>query len=94
MIHCATTTGAASAEQTAAVWPRLKDEKRFYYGGMPTGIATLPALPATTAPIGFSAAGLPLGVQVLGPAWEDRTTLSFAAVLEALMPFSPPPGYA
>ncbi len=35
-------TGAASAEQIAAVWPRLKDERRFYYGGMPTGIATLP----------------------------------------------------
>jgi hypothetical protein len=35
-------TGAGSAEQVAAVWPRLKDEKRFYYGGMPTGIATLP----------------------------------------------------
>ncbi len=58
------------------------------------GIATLPSLPATTAPIGFSATGLPLGVQVLGPAWEDRTTLAFAAVLEALLPFSPPPGYA
>jgi len=35
-------TGAASAEQRALLWPRLKDEKRFYYGGMPTGIATLP----------------------------------------------------
>jgi hypothetical protein len=35
-------TGAATAEQTAAVWPKLKDEKRFYYAGMPTGIATLP----------------------------------------------------
>jgi amidase len=57
------------------------------------GIATLPSLPATTAPIGFTADGLPLGVQVLGPAWEDRTTLAFAGVLEALMPFSPPPGF-
>ena len=34
--------GVGIAEQVAAVWPRLKDEKRFYYGGMPTGIATLP----------------------------------------------------
>jgi len=32
----------ADAEQTAAVWPKLKDETRFYYGGMPTGLATLP----------------------------------------------------
>lgn len=35
-------TGIATAEQIATLWPQLKDEKRFYYGGMPTGIATLP----------------------------------------------------
>ena len=33
---------AATAEQAAVLWPRLKDEKRFHYGGMPTGIATRP----------------------------------------------------
>jgi len=32
----------ASVEQQAILWPQLKDEKRFYYGGMPTGIATTP----------------------------------------------------
>jgi hypothetical protein len=32
----------ANAEQKAILWPELKDEKRFYYNGMPTGIATLP----------------------------------------------------
>jgi len=35
-------TGVASAEQQAALWPRLKDEQGFLYGGMPTGIATRP----------------------------------------------------
>jgi hypothetical protein len=35
-------TSAASADQQAALWPRLKDERAFYYGGMPTGIATRP----------------------------------------------------
>lgn len=35
-------TGVADAGQTATVWSKLKDEQRFYYGGMPTGIATLP----------------------------------------------------
>ena len=34
--------GMASPRQIIVLWPRLKDEKRFYYGGMPTGIATLP----------------------------------------------------
>jgi hypothetical protein len=35
-------TGVASPEQQAVLWPRLKDEKKLYYGGMPTGIATRP----------------------------------------------------
>jgi hypothetical protein len=35
-------TGIASPEQRAVLWPQLKDERRFYYGGMPTGIATHP----------------------------------------------------
>jgi hypothetical protein len=33
----------ATPQQRDTLWPRLKDEKRFYYGGMPTGIATEPA---------------------------------------------------
>ncbi|MEW6236335.1 MAG: hypothetical protein AB1656_13190 [Candidatus Omnitrophota bacterium] len=32
----------ASAGQRALLWPQLRNEKRFYYGGMPTGIAALP----------------------------------------------------
>lgn len=35
-------TGLASAEQVAILWPRLKDERRFDYGGMPAGISTRP----------------------------------------------------
>jgi hypothetical protein len=32
----------ATPEQRAILWPQLKDEKRFYYGGMPAGISTRP----------------------------------------------------
>lgn len=35
-------TGAATAKQRAVLWPRLRSETRFYYGGVPTGIATQP----------------------------------------------------
>ena len=34
--------GVATEEQRSVLWPRLREEKKFYYGGMPTGIATLP----------------------------------------------------
>ena len=35
-------TRVATDEQINLLWPKLKDEKRLYYNGMPTGIATLP----------------------------------------------------
>ena len=57
------------------------------------GLATLPSLPATAVPIGFDG-HLPVGIQVIGPHLEDRTTLAFAAELERLHPFMPPPRYA
>jgi amidase len=46
------------------------------------GIATLPGLPATAIPIGFSPEGLPVGVQIVGPWLEDRTPLRLAELIE------------
>jgi amidase len=46
------------------------------------GVATVAGLPATTIPLELSEAGLPVGVQIVGPYLEDRTTLAFAAALE------------
>jgi amidase len=49
-------------------------------------------LPATVAPLGFTRAGLPVGVQIVGPPFGDRTTLEFARLLErAWLGFTPPP---
>jgi hypothetical protein len=39
---CAIAFGLATPHQQAALWPKLRNETRFYYGGMPTGIATEP----------------------------------------------------
>ena len=46
------------------------------------GIATFPGLPATCAPIGKTKTGLPVGVQIIGPSFEDRTTIAFAGLVE------------
>ena len=46
------------------------------------GIATLNGLPVTIAPIGRSDDGLPIGVQVIGSYLEDRTTITFAGLIE------------
>jgi amidase len=56
------------------------------------GIATLNGLPATTAPIGRTESGLPIGVQIIGRYLEDRTTIAFAGLIEREFGgFTPPP---
>jgi len=56
------------------------------------GIATLPGLPATAIPIGLSPDGLPIGVQIVGPYLEDRTSLKLAELIEREFGgFVPPP---
>jgi len=53
--------------------------------------ATLAGLPATVAPIGRTAAGLPVGMQIVAPMWEDGTSIAFADRLaEAIGGFTPP----
>ncbi len=57
-------------------------------------LATTCGLPATVIPIAV-AEGLPIGVQIIGPEFEDRTPLAFARLVEREFGgFTPPPGYA
>ena len=48
------------------------------------GIATLGNLPATAMPFGRTEAGLPIGVQIIGPYLEDRTPLTLARLMRDL----------
>ncbi|MFE3100534.1 amidase [Nocardia tengchongensis] len=55
------------------------------------GMATMPGLPATAIPAGRSPEGLPVGVQLIGPMFEDRTPLRLAELLEQKIGgFQPP----
>jgi amidase len=59
------------------------------------GIATMTGFPATAAPVGTTAAGLPVGIQIMGPLLEDATPIDLAGKLAALLGgFRPPPGFA
>ncbi len=52
-------------------------------------------LPATVVPVGRTRAGLPVGMQIVGPYLEDRTPIDLARRLAPLIGgFTPPPGYA
>jgi len=80
-----------------------RDERLVQVNGKPApyadqlffaGLASLSYLPATAAPIGLTAAGLPVGLQIIGPEGEDPTTIEFARLLAAEVGgFVAPPGY-
>ncbi|MGH7334245.1 MAG: hypothetical protein ACREKS_16180 [Candidatus Rokuibacteriota bacterium] len=61
--------------------------KLFQHDGLGGAHAVYPAVstvagqPATAFPVGRSRAGLPLGLQAIGPYLEDRTPIRFAALL-------------
>jgi amidase len=46
------------------------------------GLAGFPGLPSTCAPLARTAGGLPTGVQIVGPMFEDRTPIAFAGLIE------------
>ena len=57
-------------------------------------VATVAGLPATVAPIDRSERGLPIGVQIIGPYLEDRSTIRFAELIEReFVGFVPPPNF-
>jgi amidase len=56
--------------------------------------ATLTGLPATTAPVGLTRGGLPVGIQIVGPYLEDATPIDVAGRLtDVIGGFRPPPGF-
>jgi amidase len=58
------------------------------------GYSGMAYLPSTVAPCGFTPGGLPVGVQIVGPQYGDRTCIEFARLLEReFQGFVPPPDY-
>ncbi len=84
---CPAAPGIAMPHDAEKHW----HERRLDVNGKPLSVveatmwgtlATLGNLPATVAPAGFSPAGLPIGVQIIGPQYGDHTCLALARYLE------------
>jgi amidase len=70
---------------------RVPTTDQLFWAGYP-GMAYLPG---TVAPIGQTRAGLPVGIQIVGPQYGDRTCIQMARLLEReYQGFVPPPAYA
>jgi amidase len=84
-------TGVPRAEQRFIVdgAPRLATDTYYWLG-----LAALSYLPSTTVPVGFTRAGLPVGMQVIGPEFGDYRCIAFAEFLEqGFRGYAPPPGF-
>ncbi len=69
--------------------------RRSYWDQMKwCGLANVAGSPATTIPTDHTSAGLPVGLQAMGPAGGDLTTIEFAGLLgERLAGYQRPPGF-
>jgi len=70
---------------------RVPTTDQLFWAGYP-GMAYLPG---TVAPAGRTKSGLPVGIQIVGPQYGDRTCIQMARLLEReYQGFVPPPAYA
>jgi amidase len=68
-------------------WPRVVGGQAMdtYHRWMEVVIGpTLAGLPSMNVPVGFNPAGLPMGLQIIGPAQADRAVLQLAYAHEQL----------
>ena len=57
-----------------------------------TGPSSVAGIPGVTLPAGLSADGLPIGMELDGPAGSDRALLALSMAVEAVLPPTPAPG--
>ena len=72
-----------TAPSTAfALGERTDDPVHMYLADIMTVPASLAGLPAISVPAGTDAAGMPIGVQLIGPRKSDATLLALAKTTE------------
>ncbi len=91
-------TAAPLRDETTSVADRTINVNGVTYPAFAQGdwcmLASLAYLPATIAPIGRTKDGLPIGVQIVGPFLEDRTTIAMAKYLaDVVGGYEAPPGF-
>ncbi|MGI9450243.1 MAG: Asp-tRNA(Asn)/Glu-tRNA(Gln) amidotransferase subunit GatA [Geminicoccaceae bacterium] len=76
-----------------AIGERADDPIKMYLNDVFTVPANLAGLPGISVPAGLSEEGLPLGLQLIGKAFDEETVLLAAAVLEVAADFKAMPPF-
>ena len=77
-----------------AIGEKMDDPVAMYLNDVFTVPASLAGLPAMSVPAGLSAGGLPLGLQVIGRAFDEETVLRAGAAIERAAGFDTRPSRA
>jgi aspartyl-tRNA(Asn)/glutamyl-tRNA(Gln) amidotransferase subunit A len=70
---------------------KVNDPLAMYLNDIYTVMANLAGIPGLSIPCGLSGAGLPIGLQLLGPHWSESTLLGLAHAYEQAEPFTARP---
>ncbi|WP_339851262.1 Asp-tRNA(Asn)/Glu-tRNA(Gln) amidotransferase subunit GatA [uncultured Nisaea sp.] len=76
-----------------AIGENQDDPIKMYLNDVFTVPASLAGLPGISVPVGLSGDGLPLGLQILGKAFDEETVLKVGGVLEQAAGFDALPGF-
>jgi aspartyl-tRNA(Asn)/glutamyl-tRNA(Gln) amidotransferase subunit A len=90
-VDCILTPTAPSA--AFAIGEKCEDPVAMYLNDVFTVPANLAGVPAISVPAGLSADGLPLGLQIIGRAFDEETVLRVAEVLERAAQFRHLPNF-
>jgi aspartyl-tRNA(Asn)/glutamyl-tRNA(Gln) amidotransferase subunit A len=90
-VDCILTPTAPSA--AFAIGEKSEDPIAMYLNDVFTVPANLAGVPAASVPAGLSGDGLPLGLQIIGRAFDEETVLRVAEVLETAAQFRHLPSF-
>jgi aspartyl-tRNA(Asn)/glutamyl-tRNA(Gln) amidotransferase subunit A len=76
-----------------AIGEKMNDPVAMYLNDVFTVPSSLAGLPAISVPAGLSADGLPLGLQVIGRAFDEEGMLTVASALERAASFTALPAF-
>ena len=92
--HCDVILTPTAPSAAFAIGEKMDDPITMYLNDVFTVPTSLAGLPAISVPVGLSAEGLPLGLQLIGRAFDEETVLKCAGALEKAAAFATgPAGY-
>ncbi|MBC7135975.1 MAG: Asp-tRNA(Asn)/Glu-tRNA(Gln) amidotransferase subunit GatA [Oceanibaculum nanhaiense] len=91
--QCDVILSPTSPSAAFAIGEKMDDPVAMYMQDVFTVPANLAGIPGLSVPSGVSADGLPLGLQVLGKAFDEETVLKVGRVIEKAAAFSARPSF-